>query len=42
MSTHSSLHTLKATLRGELIAPGDSGYDEARKVYNGMIDRARA
>jgi FAD/FMN-containing dehydrogenase len=24
---------------GELIAPGDSGYDEARKLYNGMIDR---
>lgn len=27
------------SLRGELIAPGDEGYDEARKVYNGMIDR---
>jgi FAD/FMN-containing dehydrogenase len=24
---------------GELIGPEDSGYDEARKVYNGMIDR---
>jgi FAD/FMN-containing dehydrogenase len=24
---------------GELITPGDSGYDEARKLYNGMIDR---
>ena len=39
MSTHSSLHTLKGTLRGELIEPGDSGYDEARKVYNGMISK---
>src|SRR3990170_3620887 len=29
----------KASLRGELIQPGDEGYDEARKVYNGMIDR---
>ena len=39
MSTHGSLHTLKGTLRGELIEPGDSGYDEARKVYNAMIDK---
>ncbi len=29
----------KAQLRGELIEPGDPGYDEARKVYNGMISR---
>jgi FAD/FMN-containing dehydrogenase len=26
-------------LRGELIQPGDPGYDEARKVHNGMIDK---
>jgi FAD/FMN-containing dehydrogenase len=26
-------------LRGELIKPGDDGYDEARKVYNAMIDK---
>ncbi len=25
--------------RGQLTAPEDAGYDEARKVYNGMIDR---
>src|SRR5258707_6620426 len=31
--------TLKASLRGELIQPGDEGYDAARKVYNGMIDK---
>ncbi len=30
---------LKASLRGELIQPGDTDYDAARKVYNGMIDR---
>ena len=29
----------KASLRGELIRPQDAGYDTARKVYNGMIDR---
>ncbi len=27
------------SLRGELIRPADERYDEARKVYNGMIDR---
>src|SRR5215470_9313276 len=30
---------LKSSLRGELIEPNDARYDEARKVYNGMIDR---
>src|SRR3984893_4067013 len=30
---------LKASLRGELIQPGDETYDAARKVYNGMIDK---
>ena len=25
--------------QGELFYPGDSGYDEARSVFNGMIDR---
>ncbi|GAC1686020.1 MAG: FAD-binding oxidoreductase [Ktedonobacteraceae bacterium] len=31
--------TLKASLRGELIQPGDESYDAARKVYNAMIDK---
>ncbi|HEV2743219.1 MAG TPA: FAD-dependent oxidoreductase, partial [Rubrobacter sp.] len=26
-------------LRGDLIQPGDEGYEEARKVYNAMIDK---
>src|SRR3954471_17279379 len=29
-------------LRGELIRPGDASYDEARKIYNGMIDKRPA
>lgn len=28
-----------ADLEGELIRPGDSGYEEARAVWNGMIDK---
>lgn len=30
---------LAQQLRGALIRPGDSGYDQARRVWNGMIDR---
>ena len=33
---------LAAHLRGVLIRPGDSGYDQNRKVYNGMIDKRPA
>jgi FAD/FMN-containing dehydrogenase len=29
----------KAGLRGKLLRPGDEGYDTARRVYNGGIDR---
>ena len=34
-----SYDDLAATLRGELIRPGDAAYDDARAVYNGMIDK---
>lgn len=30
---------LRGKVRGELILPGDANYDEARKLYNGMIDK---
>ena len=32
----------KAGLRGQLLAPGDEGYDRARKLWNGMFDRRPA
>jgi hypothetical protein len=31
-----------ARLRGELLRPGEPGYEEASKVWNGMIDRRPA
>ena len=34
-----AVEAFRATLRGELIGPGDIGYDAARRVHNGMIDR---
>jgi FAD/FMN-containing dehydrogenase len=30
---------LTRALRGDLIRPDDAGYDQARAVYNGMVDR---
>ncbi|MDT7577861.1 MAG: hypothetical protein QOH17_4194 [Pseudonocardiales bacterium] len=30
---------LAAALRGDLVRPGDADYDDARAVYNGMIDK---
>jgi FAD/FMN-containing dehydrogenase len=31
--------TLRSRLRGTTVGPGDPGYDAARAVYNGMIDK---
>src|ERR1017187_3892702 len=30
---------LAAGLRGDVVVPGDPGYDQARAVYNAMIDK---
>ena len=39
MMNDDAIATFRASLRGELIEPGDAGYDAARKVYNAMIER---
>jgi FAD/FMN-containing dehydrogenase len=36
------IEKFKASLHGELIRPDSGGYDEARTVWNGMIDRRPA
>src|SRR5205814_7217967 len=49
MATHDSktpddtqITELKSSLRGELLRPGDAGYEVARKIFNAMIDRRPA
>jgi FAD/FMN-containing dehydrogenase len=38
----SVVEAFKASLRGALLRPGDVGYDDTRKIHNGMIDRRPA
>jgi FAD/FMN-containing dehydrogenase len=39
MMTSDAIATLKRTLRGRLIGSADPDYDDARALYNGMIDK---
>lgn len=39
MVDKNSVAQFKATLRGDLIERGDPGYEQARKVFNAMIDK---
>lgn len=34
-----AVEALKSAVRGEVMLPNDSGYEEARKIWNAMIDR---
>ena len=34
-----SVEDFKARLRGDVLCPGDDGYDDARSVWNAMIDK---
>ncbi len=39
---HSDVALLRQTIRGELVVPNDPGYDQARRVWNGMVDKRPA
>jgi FAD binding domain-containing protein len=36
---HSSFQQLRGDFQGPILFPGEHGYDEVRRVWNGMIDR---
>ena len=36
------LESLRASFSGSVLLPGDDGYEEARRVHNGLIDRRPA
>ncbi|HEX7975703.1 MAG TPA: potassium-transporting ATPase subunit KdpA [Anaerolineales bacterium] len=38
----SAIDNLRAGLRGSLLLPGEPGYDDARSIWNAMIDRRPA
>ena len=42
MSTVSNLAELAPAFSGQLLQPPDAGYDEARRVHNGLIDKRPA
>ena len=39
MSMQQAITDFRTQFRGTVLEPGEGGYEEARKVYNGMIDR---
>ena len=39
MLNSETIHEFRGQFRGEVLAPEDAGYEDARKVYNAMISR---
>jgi len=39
VTSEDSVQLLGKVFSGEVLAPGDRGYDDARRVHNGLIDR---
>ena len=37
--SESAVHELISSVQGNVVRPGDAGYEEGRRVWNGMIDR---
>jgi hypothetical protein len=39
MTAVDTVSQLRETLSGQILAPGEPGYDEARRIHNGLIDK---
>jgi FAD/FMN-containing dehydrogenase len=39
VTSEDAVELLRTQLSGPVLAPGDPGYDEARRIHNGLIDR---
>ena len=37
--TVNTLGQLREAFSGQILAPGEPGYDEARRIHNGLIDK---
>ena len=37
--SHETVEGMRAAFSGQVLTPGDMGYDDARQVHNGMIDK---